>query len=67
MTLEEFVKMSLCEKGIKEATGVQITFADGRSLTIHSDDHPALKQEVPTAPAEKPTVRAVQSAQGGMF
>jgi len=64
MTLEEFVKMSLCEKGIKEATGVQITFADGRSLTIHSDDHPVLKQEVKET--EKPAVRAVQSAQGGM-
>ena len=63
MTLEEFLKDTLCKSGIQEATGVEITFNDGRKLTIHSDDHPALRQTV-VAGAE-PTVKAVQSAQGG--
>ncbi len=64
MTLKEFVKNILCKSGIQEATGVELTFADGRKLTIHSEDHPALKQTVTTATA--PTVRPVQSAQGGL-
>jgi hypothetical protein len=64
MTLEEFVKNTLCKSGIQEATGVELTFADGRKLTIHSDNHPALKATVDEKAA--PTVRAVQSAQGGM-
>lgn len=64
MTLEDFVKMTLCKNGIQEATGVQLTFKDGRTLTIHSDDNPVLKQEVNTA--DEPTVRPVQSAQGGL-
>lgn len=63
MTLDQFVKDMLCKNGIQEATGVQLTFKDGRTLTIHSDDHPALKQEVDTTDA--PAVKAVQSAQGG--
>ena len=62
MTLEEFLKGTLCKMGIQEATGLEVTFKDGRKLTIHSDDHPALRQEVG---AEAPTVRPVQSAQGG--
>jgi hypothetical protein len=65
MTLEEFVKNTLCKSGIQEATGVELTFKDGSKMTIHSDDHPALKSTV-RAGAE-PTVKAVQSAQGGMF
>ncbi len=64
MTLEEFVKNTLCKSGIQEATGVEVTFANGSKLTIHSDDHPALKQEVVKDAA--PTVKAVQSAQGGL-
>jgi hypothetical protein len=64
MTLEEFVKVTLCKNGIQEATGVQLTFPDGRTLTIHSNDHPALRQ--PVNEADKPTVRPVQSAQGGL-
>lgn len=64
MTLDEHIKNVLCKGGIQEATGVELTFKDGTKLTIHSDDHPALQQTV--APAEAPTVRAVQSAQGGM-
>jgi hypothetical protein len=63
MTLEEFVKSTLCKNGIQEATGVQLTFKDGRTLTIHSDDHPALAQSVNDD--DEPTVLAVNSAQGG--
>jgi len=63
MTLEEFLKDTLCKSGIQEAAGVEITFNDGRKLTIHSDDHPALRQTV--TPGAEPTVRPVQSAQGG--
>ena len=63
MTLEEFVKQTLCKSGIQEATGVELTFKDGTKLSIHSDDHPALAQEVEeSAP---PTVKPLQSAQGG--
>lgn len=64
MTLEEFIKSTLCKNGIQEATGVQLTFKDGRTLTIHSDDHPALAQTVDTN--DEPTVQTVQSAQGGL-
>lgn len=64
MTLEEFIKSTLCKNGIQEATGVQLTFKDGRTLTIHSDDHPALAQTVDTK--DEPAVRPVQSAQGGL-
>lgn len=64
MTLREHIEAMLCRGGIQEATGVEVTFGDGHKLTIHSDDHPALRQ--PVTEAEKPTVRAVQSAQGGM-
>ena len=64
MTMEEFIKATLCKSGIQEATGVQVTFKDGHSITIHSDDHPALRQTV--TPGAEPTVRAVQSAQGGL-
>ena len=63
MTLEQFLKDTLCKAGIQEATGVQVTFKDGRSLTIHSNDHPALSQHVDQANA--PEVRPVQSAQAG--
>jgi hypothetical protein len=63
MTLEEFVRATLCKEGFQEAAGVQVTFKDGHTLTIHSDDHPALKQEV--TPNAEPTVKVVQSAQGG--
>lgn len=63
MTLEEFVKNFLCKSGFQETAGVELTFKDGRKLTIHSDDHPALKQTVDES--EAPTVRPVQSAQGG--
>lgn len=64
MTLDEHIKNILCKSGIQEATGVEVTYADGTKLTIHSDDHPALAQTVRAGAA--PTVRAVQSAQGGM-
>lgn len=63
MTLEEFLKGTLCKMGIQEATGLDITFKDGRKFSIHSDDHPALRQ--PVDPETPPTVRPVQSAQGG--
>lgn len=64
MTLEEFIQATLCKSGIAEATGVQVSFKDGRTLTIHSNDHPALQQ--PVTKADEPTVRPVQSAQGGL-
>jgi len=64
MTLEEFIKSTLCKSGIQEATGVELTFKDGHRLTIHSDDHPALKAMV--SETDAPTIRPVQSAQGGM-
>lgn len=63
MTLEDFVKGTLCKLGIQDATGVTVEFNDGRKLTIHSDSHPALKQTV--TPEAAPKVTPVQSAQGG--
>lgn len=63
MTLDEHIKNLLCKQGVSEATGVEVTYKDGTRLTIHSDNHPALSSEV--TPATAPTVRAVQSAQGG--
>ena len=63
MQLHEFIRNTLCKDGFQEAAGVQVTFKDGHTLTIHSDDHPALKQEV--TPAAEPTIKVVQSAQGG--
>lgn len=64
-SLKEFVCNALAQQGISQATGVQVSFADGSSLTIHSDDNPALARQLDaTQPA--PTVRPVQSAQGGM-
>lgn len=65
MNLGEHIKNVLCSAGLQEAAGVEVTFKDGAKLTIHSDDHPALAQEVPQALAEQPTVRPVQSAKGG--
>lgn len=64
MDLATFIRQTLCEKGFQEATGVQVTFEDGRTLTIHSDDHPALAQDVDEE--AKPEVKPVQSAQGGV-
>jgi hypothetical protein len=64
MTLEEFIKNSLCKSGIQDATGVELTFSDGRKLTIHSDNHPALKES--TVVTGEPVVKPVQSAQGGL-
>lgn len=61
MTLEEFVKGTLCKLGVQDAVGVQVKFKDGTAITIHSDDHPALKQVI----TEEPKVTPVQSAQGG--
>ena len=62
MTLEEFIKQTLCKTGVQSVAGVELTFGDGRKLTIHSDDHPALKQIV----TDNPSVKAVQSAEGGL-
>lgn len=63
MTLEEFVKNYMCKAGFQEVAGMELTWKDGRKTTIHSDDHPALKQTVTAG--DEPTVRPVQSAQGG--
>ena len=65
MTLKEFVCNALAAQGIQQATGVKVAFADGTSLTIHSDDNPALNRQMPTD-AVPPTVTPMQSAQGGM-
>ena len=65
MNLGDHIKSILCQAGLQEAAGVEVTFKDGAKLTIHSDDHPALAQEVPSTPAEQPAVRPVQSAKGG--
>lgn len=64
MDVSEFIKEALCKGGFSEATGVELTFADGHKITVHSDNHPVLKQTV--TPGEEPKVRPVQSAQGGM-
>ena len=64
MNISEFIQNALCKGGISEATGVQLTFADGRKVTIHSDDHPVLNQ--PVTAGDEPKVTPVQSAQGGM-
>lgn len=63
MDIGDFIKEALCKGGISEATGVELTFADGQKITIHSDNHPVLRQEV--NPQDEPKVRPVQSAQGG--
>jgi hypothetical protein len=63
MTLEDYIKGTLCKTGIQEATGVELTFKDGSKLTIHSEDHPALKQAID--PESAPTVKPVASAQAG--
>lgn len=65
MTLKEFVCNALSNQGIQQATGVKVAFADGTSLTIHSDDNPALNRQMNVGEAA-PTVTPVQSAQGGM-
>ena len=63
MTLEEFLKNTLCKSGIQEAAGVEVTFKDGTRLSIHSDDHPALGRTIDKD--DEPQVNVVQSAQGG--
>lgn len=64
MTLKEFVCNALAQQGVQQATGVKVMFNDGRSLTIHSDDHPALANVV--SASDRPTITLMQSAQGGM-
>ena len=64
MTLKEFVCGALSTQGIQQATGVKVSFVDGTSLTIHSDDNPALNRQL-DANQPAPTVTPVQSAQGG--
>jgi hypothetical protein len=63
-TLQELVHKALQTNGIQQASGVKLNYPDGSSFTIHSDDHPALRQ--PVAENNQPTITPVQSAQGGM-
>ncbi len=62
-TLDDLIKQILCKGGVQEAAGVEVTYPDGTKLTIHSDDHPALRR--PVVEAETPEIKVVQSAQGG--
>lgn len=62
-TLRELICAGLSKDGVQQATAVKLSYPDGSSFTIHSDDHPALDQPVATGNA--PTVEAAQSAQGG--
>ena len=62
-TLRELICQGLASNGVQQATAVKLSYPDGTSFTIHSDDHPALDQ--PIAMGNAPKVEAAQSAQGG--
>ncbi len=62
-TLRELICDAMKGAGVQQATAAKLTYRDGSSFTIHSEDHPALDHNVEAN--DVPKVEAAQSAQGG--
>lgn len=60
-TVREHIVKCLAEAGIEETSRVQVKFSDGTTVTISSDDHPALSRGA----QEVDEVKPLRSAQGG--
>lgn len=60
-TLKEYIMEHLCKGGVQEAQSVSVKFRTGETITVSSDDHPALSRSAD----EVESVTPKQSAQGG--
>ena len=61
MNLKEYIMEHLCKGGVQEATSVAVKFKTGETITVSSDDHPALTRSADDVASITPK----QSAQGG--
>ena len=60
-TMRDFIQAMFCERGLQEASSVEVKLKDGSSITIHSDNHPALDRAADEVVSATPR----QTAQGG--
>lgn len=60
-TVDDMIKKLFCDRGLQEAASVKVQFKSGQTITIHSDDHPALQRDAD----EVAEVTPQQTAQGG--
>jgi hypothetical protein len=60
-TLKDFISEMFCKRGLQEAASVEVKFRSGETITIHSDDHPALNRSAEEVVSATPR----QTAEGG--
>ena len=59
--MRDLIQRVFCERGLQEASSVEVKMKDGTTFSIHSDNHPALDRSAD----EVASVTPRQTAQGG--
>jgi hypothetical protein len=61
VNLKEYIQGVLAKQGIQQAAAVRVSFDNGNTIIVASDDHPALDQPAETVKEAK----VIQSATAG--
>lgn len=60
-TMRDVISKMFCDRGLQDASSVEVKLRSGETITIHSDDHPALNRSADEVVSATPR----QTAQGG--